>query len=134
MQHQESVMRTAGRIVDLAPNCCGYPVLQKAPDCKEELLRVDPATTLVNKHASHVSNKPANGWRSSCHDCRSRATAHGEAADHLRPRHARPAPRFTTASADTLLGCKTGSMVIWLLYVHPIRFLLYPLSTPDIIR
>ncbi|KAJ7738697.1 hypothetical protein B0H14DRAFT_2991898 [Mycena olivaceomarginata] len=55
-----------GRIVDLAPNCCGYRVLQKALDCKEEevclltgseLLRVDPATTLVNKHASHVSNK-----------------------------------------------------------------------------
>jgi hypothetical protein len=27
-----------------------------------------------------------------------------------------------------LYGCKTGSKVIWLLYVHPIRFLLYPLS------
>ncbi|KAJ7757312.1 hypothetical protein B0H14DRAFT_3511897 [Mycena olivaceomarginata] len=26
----------SGRIVDLAPNCCGYRVLQKALDCKEE--------------------------------------------------------------------------------------------------
>ncbi|KAJ7857826.1 hypothetical protein B0H14DRAFT_2750443 [Mycena olivaceomarginata] len=41
----------SGRIVDLALNCCGYRVLQKALDCKEkevclltgsELLRVDP--------------------------------------------------------------------------------------------
>ncbi|KAJ7751025.1 hypothetical protein B0H14DRAFT_2636110 [Mycena olivaceomarginata] len=56
----------SGRIVDLAPNCCGYRVHQKALDCKEEevclltgseLPRIDPATTLVNKHASHVSNK-----------------------------------------------------------------------------
>ncbi|KAJ7738700.1 hypothetical protein B0H14DRAFT_3515971 [Mycena olivaceomarginata] len=56
----------SGRIVDLAPNCCGYRILQKALDCKKEvvclltgseLLRVDPATMLVNKHASHVSNK-----------------------------------------------------------------------------
>ncbi|KAJ7791853.1 hypothetical protein B0H14DRAFT_3500030 [Mycena olivaceomarginata] len=55
-----------GRIVDLAPNCCGYRVHQKALDCKEEevclvtgseLPRIDPATTLVNKHVSHVSNK-----------------------------------------------------------------------------
>jgi hypothetical protein len=30
---------------------------------------------------------------------------------------------FMTASADTLRGCKTGSKVIWLLYVHPIQFL-----------
>jgi hypothetical protein len=46
----------SGRIVDLAPNCCEYSVLQKALDCKEEevylltdseLLR---ATTLVKKH------------------------------------------------------------------------------------
>ncbi|KAJ7751012.1 hypothetical protein B0H14DRAFT_3513304 [Mycena olivaceomarginata] len=40
----------------------------------------------------------------------------------------RASPRFTTASADTLRGRKTGSMVIWLLYVHPVQFLLYPLS------
>ncbi|KAJ7705695.1 hypothetical protein B0H14DRAFT_3027258, partial [Mycena olivaceomarginata] len=55
----------SGRIIDLVPNCCGYRVLQKALDCKEEVcllsgsepLQVDPATTLVNKHPSHVSNK-----------------------------------------------------------------------------
>ncbi|KAJ7791833.1 hypothetical protein B0H14DRAFT_2933994, partial [Mycena olivaceomarginata] len=65
-EHRKIVACMRGRIVDLAPNCCGYCVLQKALDCKEkevclltgsELLRVDPATTLVNKHASHVSNK-----------------------------------------------------------------------------
>ncbi|KAJ7925684.1 hypothetical protein B0H13DRAFT_2314274 [Mycena leptocephala] len=28
----------------------------------------------------------------------------------------------------TLRGCKTGFKAIWLLYVHPIQFLLYPLS------
>ncbi|KAJ7787705.1 hypothetical protein B0H14DRAFT_3579293 [Mycena olivaceomarginata] len=50
------------RIVDLAANCYGYYVLQKAPDCEEEvcwlilseLLRGDPATALVNKHVSHM--------------------------------------------------------------------------------
>ncbi|KAJ7809513.1 hypothetical protein B0H14DRAFT_3880942 [Mycena olivaceomarginata] len=56
----------SGRIADIAQNCCRYRVLQKALDCKEEevclltgseLLQVDPATTLVNKHASHVSNE-----------------------------------------------------------------------------
>ncbi|KAJ7699820.1 hypothetical protein B0H14DRAFT_3034955 [Mycena olivaceomarginata] len=63
-----------GHIVDLAPNSCGYRVLQKAVDCKEEeLLRVDPAMTLVNKHASHVSNKvrvrgPRTGSSTSCWD------------------------------------------------------------------
>ncbi|KAJ7914180.1 hypothetical protein B0H13DRAFT_1873253 [Mycena leptocephala] len=55
-----------GRIVDLATNYYGYYVLQKALDCKEEevrllivsgLLRGDPATTLANKHSSHVWSK-----------------------------------------------------------------------------
>ncbi|KAJ7791155.1 armadillo-type protein [Mycena olivaceomarginata] len=55
-----------GRIADLPTNCYGYHVLQKALDCKEEeicllivseVLRCDPATTLVNKHASHVLSK-----------------------------------------------------------------------------
>lgn len=54
-----------GRIVDLAINCYGCHVLQKALDCEEdirliivsELLRGDPAQTLVNKHASHVWSK-----------------------------------------------------------------------------
>ncbi|KAH8825763.1 armadillo-type protein [Flagelloscypha sp. PMI_526] len=54
-----------GRIVDLATNCYGCHVLQKALDCEEdirllivsELLRGDPAQTLVNKHASHVWSK-----------------------------------------------------------------------------
>ncbi|KAJ7835815.1 hypothetical protein B0H14DRAFT_3461057 [Mycena olivaceomarginata] len=45
-----------GRIVDLATNCNGYNVLQKALDCKE-LLRGDPATTLVDKDVSHVRSK-----------------------------------------------------------------------------
>ncbi|KAJ7879330.1 hypothetical protein B0H13DRAFT_2346152 [Mycena leptocephala] len=54
------------RIVDLATNCYGYYVLQKALDCEEEefcllivseLLRGDPATTLVNKHVSHLWSK-----------------------------------------------------------------------------
>jgi pumilio RNA-binding family len=51
--------------VDLATNCYGCHVLQKALDCEEdirlcivsELLRGDPASTLVNKHASHVWSK-----------------------------------------------------------------------------
>jgi hypothetical protein len=55
----------SGRIVGLVPNCCGYRVLQRALDCEEEvcllivseLLRGDPATTLVNKHVSHVWSK-----------------------------------------------------------------------------
>jgi len=54
-----------GRVVDLATNCYGCHVLQKALDCEEdirllivsELLRGDPAQTLVNKHASHVWSK-----------------------------------------------------------------------------
>ncbi|KAJ7866713.1 armadillo-type protein [Mycena leptocephala] len=55
-----------GHIVDLAMNCYGCYVLQKALDCREEevsllivseLPRGDPATTLVNKHASHVWSK-----------------------------------------------------------------------------
>jgi len=55
----------SGRIVDLATNCYGCHVLQKALDCEEdirllivsELLLGDPAQTLVNKHASHVWSK-----------------------------------------------------------------------------
>jgi pumilio RNA-binding family len=54
-----------GRVVELATNCYGCHVLQKALDCEEdirflivqELLQGDPATTLVNKHASHVWSK-----------------------------------------------------------------------------
>ncbi|KAJ8503376.1 hypothetical protein ONZ45_g10912 [Pleurotus djamor] len=54
-----------GRVVDLATNCYGCHVLQKALDCEEdirllivsELLLHDPASTLVNKHASHVWSK-----------------------------------------------------------------------------
>jgi hypothetical protein len=55
----------SGRIVDLATNCCGYRVLRRALDCEEEacllivseLPRGDPATTLVNKHASHMRSQ-----------------------------------------------------------------------------
>lgn len=51
--------------MDLATNCYGCHVLQKALDCEEdirllivsELLLGDPAQTLVNKHASHVWSK-----------------------------------------------------------------------------
>ncbi|KAJ7852666.1 armadillo-type protein [Mycena olivaceomarginata] len=55
-----------GRVVDLATNCYGCHVLQKALDCEEEEVRLlivselligDPAHTLVNKHASHVWSK-----------------------------------------------------------------------------
>jgi hypothetical protein len=54
-----------GRIAELATNCYGCHVLQKALDCEEdirllvvsELLLGDPAQTLVNKHASHVWSK-----------------------------------------------------------------------------
>ncbi|KAJ7724962.1 hypothetical protein B0H14DRAFT_2641421 [Mycena olivaceomarginata] len=54
-----------GRIIDLVTNCCGYHVLQKALECKEEvcllivseLLWGDPTTTLVNEHASDVWHK-----------------------------------------------------------------------------
>ncbi|KAH9854293.1 ARM repeat-containing protein [Lenzites betulinus] len=54
-----------GRVVDLATNCYGCHVLQKALDCEEdirllivsELLHGDPAQTLINKHASHVWSK-----------------------------------------------------------------------------
>lgn len=54
-----------GRVVELATNCYGCHVLQKALDCEEdirllivsELLLHDPASTLVNKHASHVWSK-----------------------------------------------------------------------------
>lgn len=54
-----------GRVAELATNCYGCHVLQKALDCEEdvrlaivsELLIGDPAQTLVNKHASHVWSK-----------------------------------------------------------------------------
>ncbi|KAJ7904929.1 hypothetical protein B0H13DRAFT_2334488 [Mycena leptocephala] len=53
--------------LDLATNCCGYRVLRRALDCEEEvcllivseLPRGDPATTLVNKHASHMWSQHA---------------------------------------------------------------------------
>lgn len=59
------LMLCRGRVVDLATNCYGCHVLQKALDCEEdirflivqELLQGDPAATLVNKHASHVWSK-----------------------------------------------------------------------------
>lgn len=54
-----------GRVVELAMNCYGCHVLQKALDSEEELrliivnelLEGDPSQTLVNKHASHVWSK-----------------------------------------------------------------------------
>jgi pumilio RNA-binding family len=54
-----------GRVVELATNCYGCHVLQKALDYEEdirlpivvELLRGEPALTLINKHASHVWSK-----------------------------------------------------------------------------
>lgn len=60
-----SSYRVRGRVVELATNCYGCHVLQKALDCEEdvrllivsELLLGDPAQTLVNKHASHVWSK-----------------------------------------------------------------------------
>ncbi|PSR72050.1 hypothetical protein PHLCEN_2v12080 [Hermanssonia centrifuga] len=59
------MMAHRGKVVDLATNCYGCHVLQKALDCEEdvrllivsELLLGDPAQTLVNKHASHVWSK-----------------------------------------------------------------------------
>ncbi|KAH0837754.1 armadillo-type protein [Lanmaoa asiatica] len=59
------MMSHRGRVVELATNCYGCHVLQKALDCEEdirllivsELLLGDPALTLVNKHASHVWSK-----------------------------------------------------------------------------
>ncbi|KAJ7240108.1 hypothetical protein C8J57DRAFT_1527839 [Mycena rebaudengoi] len=62
------MMLHRGRRVNLATNCYGYRVLQRAFDCEEEeagllivseLLRGDPATTLVNKPASHLWNHGA---------------------------------------------------------------------------
>jgi len=60
-----ALILTRGRVVELATNCYGCHVLQKALDCEEdirllivsELLLGDPAQTLVNKHASHVWSK-----------------------------------------------------------------------------
>lgn len=57
-----------GNVVELATNCYGCHVLQKALDCEEdirllivsELLLGDPAKTLINKHASHVWSKVRN--------------------------------------------------------------------------
>ena len=62
---ESSSASNRGRIVELACNCYGCHVLQKALDCEEEvrllivseLLLGDPAQTLVNKHASHVWSK-----------------------------------------------------------------------------
>lgn len=67
-----TLANSRGRIVELATNCYGCHVLQKALDCEEdirllvvsELLVGDPATTLVNKHASHI-------WSKGCFQCRS---------------------------------------------------------------
>lgn len=63
-----------GNVVELATNCYGCHVLQKALDCEEdirllivsELLLGDPAKTLVNKHASHVWSKVRQRLRSVC--------------------------------------------------------------------
>ncbi|KAG1859848.1 armadillo-type protein [Suillus subluteus] len=75
-----------GRVVDLATNCYGCHVLQKALDCEEdirllivsELLLGDPALTLVNKHASHVWSKSLKGkWASlACHETGSLVVQH----------------------------------------------------------
>ncbi|KAG9086257.1 hypothetical protein FS749_003771 [Ceratobasidium sp. UAMH 11750] len=54
-----------GRVIELATNCYGTHVVQKALDCTEEIqlfvvaemLQGDLATTLMNKHASHVWTK-----------------------------------------------------------------------------
>ncbi|KAG8793438.1 hypothetical protein FRC12_002734 [Ceratobasidium sp. 428] len=54
-----------GRVVELATNCYGTHVVQKALDCAEtiqlfvvaEMLQGDLAATLMNKHASHVWTK-----------------------------------------------------------------------------
>lgn len=59
------VIASRGHVVELATNCYGCHVLQKALDCEEdirllivsELLLCDPAKTLINKHASHVWSK-----------------------------------------------------------------------------
>ncbi|CAL1694703.1 unnamed protein product [Somion occarium] len=64
-ERRQIVACMRGRVVDLATNCYGCHVLQKALDCEEdirllivsELLLGDPAQTLVNKHASHVWSK-----------------------------------------------------------------------------
>ncbi|KAB5587896.1 Meiotic coiled-coil protein 2 [Ceratobasidium theobromae] len=54
-----------GRVIELATNCYGTHVVQKALDCAEpirimvvsEMLQGDLAATLMNKHASHVWTK-----------------------------------------------------------------------------
>ncbi|KAF8314071.1 ARM repeat-containing protein [Clavulina sp. PMI_390] len=51
-----------GHVVELATNCYGTHVIQKALDCEQdikllvltELLMSDPYATLMNKHAAHV--------------------------------------------------------------------------------
>ena len=61
-RRKNTIIHACQFIVELATNCYGCHVLQKALDCEEdirllivsELLVGDPATTLVNKHASHV--------------------------------------------------------------------------------
>ncbi|KAJ7847401.1 hypothetical protein B0H13DRAFT_2362514 [Mycena leptocephala] len=126
-------------IVDLATNCYGYYVIQKALECKEEedcllivseLLRGDPALTLVGKHVSHAWSKITGlSW-----------TSTGAADLRVVP----PPPLFIDADSNpamiliasvlltadknqraalydcirvhivTLRGCKTVSKVIWL--------------------
>ncbi|KAJ7925723.1 hypothetical protein B0H13DRAFT_2568557 [Mycena leptocephala] len=63
-EHCKIVACMRSRIVDLATNCYGYYVLQKVLDCEEVLLADcvgaasgDRATTLVNKHVSHLWSK-----------------------------------------------------------------------------
>ncbi|EKM61776.1 uncharacterized protein PHACADRAFT_169213 [Phanerochaete carnosa HHB-10118-sp] len=64
-ERRKIVLCMRGKVVELATNCYGCHVLQKALDCEEdirllivsELLLGDPAQTLVNKHASHVWSK-----------------------------------------------------------------------------
>lgn len=51
-----------GRVVELATNCYGTHVVQKALECEEDIKRIivaellanDPAYTLTSKHCRHV--------------------------------------------------------------------------------
>ncbi|KAJ1302852.1 hypothetical protein OPQ81_003154 [Rhizoctonia solani] len=62
-ERMAEVMR--GRVIELATNCYGTHVVQKALECTEpirmmvvsEMLQGDLAATLMNKHASHVWTK-----------------------------------------------------------------------------
>ncbi|KAJ7899641.1 hypothetical protein B0H13DRAFT_2234209 [Mycena leptocephala] len=77
-EHRMIIACMHGRIVDLATNCYGT-IPQKALDGKDEevrllivseLLRGNPATTLVNKPASHVWSKSVKAkWAAlACHE------------------------------------------------------------------